>query len=651
MKLLNKNKQILKMILCVVIFITQIYFIILNIKKPSGPLSYTWHPAIWITVALLTFLVFGMHLFPVYKNMFKKIFDMNTLLGIAAHTLFIYSFVNSMIHIKEPMYSYDVFWEDTILLVIFSYIGNELSARLKSSSIDGYKQLLKLKSKTAIIIRNQKEEDIPINEVKIGDILVVKKGMNIPIDGKLLSETATIDKSLITGESKDEILAKNDDILSGTTNIGNKITMEVTKLIDDSFVYVLIDKADDLSLSKPKIQILVTKVLRYFIPTVLILSITTFIIWIILGYGFDIQFSWFKGANQLDNAILAAVTVLAIACPCAFGVATPLIVTISASSANKNSLLFNDPDSFEKIKDVKVVAFDKTGTLTTGEMKIVNNTLSDSEQKCVSAIESYSIHPIAKIIYNSNPSQMKVENVEEVIGKGIKGEINGSKYTILKSNTKPTFEGATHIEVKKDGELIGFIEVMDEIKRNALETIEFLRKMKIKTIMITGDSEAATLRVNKHLKLDNVYYNQTPDDKFELIKNLKKDMDLKEKEQILYIGDGVNDLLAIKEADISMAFSSGSDVANSFSDISILNDNIFSIVNAFKLSQQTQKHITLSLAWALIFNIVALPIAFVMLIQPWVAAILMLCSDVAVILNAIYFKWKMKKYFKKNSKN
>ncbi|WP_420331271.1 heavy metal translocating P-type ATPase [Mycoplasma todarodis] len=581
--------------------------------------------------------------------MFKKIFDMDILLGLAAHLLFLYSIINSSIHFQDTTYSYEVFWEGTALLVIFAFVGNTLEVRLRSKSIDGYKELLKLKTKSVYLVKNGKEIKVPINEINVGDIISIKANSNVPLDGKILEGKTHLDYSKITGESKMIVKTVGDDMLSGSINIKERILLKVEKDFEDSTLALIIDKAEDLSLVKPKIQVIADKVLRIFTPLVFTLAFLAFIFWIAMGYGAHIQLGWFKGDSYIENAFLSSVTILAIACPCALGVATPLVVTVSASLANKNSLLFSESKSFEKIKDVKIVIFDKTGTLTTGKMKVVRYEGNKDSLMLAAAIEKHSIQPIANAITSKFNSTIKVENVNEITGVGIEATYKGEKYLITKSNKRAKVNGATIVSLTTSTKTLATFEVMDDIKPNALKTIQMLHKLKIKTIMITGDSSRAAKRVGNLLNIDEMYSNILPEQKAELVKELRSKNQLKDKQQILFIGDGFNDILALKAADISMAFASGSDITNSLSDISILNDDLYSLINAIKISKWNQIKIIQSLSWAMIFNILALPMAFMMFVSPWVAAVIMLLSDIAVVGNALFYKIRTDRYFKKQN--
>ncbi|NQZ29532.1 MAG: cation-translocating P-type ATPase [Mycoplasmatales bacterium] len=648
---MDKNKLLkIKIILVIPLFLLQVYFIILNILKPQGLIKLTWNPIIWALLTTIILVVYGWKLFFIYKNMFKKIFDMDTLLGLAAHSLFLYSIINSSIHFKDSTYSYDVFWEGTSLLVIFAFIGNTLESRLRNKSIDGYKELLKLKTKTVYLVKNKNEVKTPINEVKIGDIIAIRSNSNIPLDGKIIEGETYLDYSKITGETKVIPKVMGDSVISGSINLKNKIFIRVEKSFEESTLSLIIDKAEDLSLIKPKMQILADKLLRVFTPIIFSFAFFAFIFWIIMGYGAHIQLSWFKGHNYIDNAFLSSVTILAIACPCALGVATPLVVTISSSMANKNSLLFSESKSFEKIKDVKIIIFDKTGTLTTGKMKVVNYKGDKNSLKLAAAIEKHSIHPIADAISSKFKTDIKVDKVNEIIGVGIEAQYKGEKYLIAKTNKKSRIKGATIVSLTSSSKTLATFEVMDDIKPNASKTIQALQKLRIKTVMITGDSSGAAKRVANILNIDEVHSNVLPEQKAKLVTKLRITNNLSSKQQILFIGDGFNDILALKTADISVAFASGSDITNSLSDISILNDDLYSLINAIKISKWNQVKIIQSLSWAMIFNMLALPMAFMMFIPPWVAAIIMLLSDIAVVGNALFYKIRSEKYFKKKKK-
>lgn len=609
------------------------YFVAINIFKPTGWMEYTWHYGIWFPLTTYVVVWEGREYFKIYRQLWKRILNMDTLVGLASHILYIYSIVVTIMNITGPAYSYDVMWEGAAILILFTNVGHYIEEKITNSSLDVYNRLNDLKNSKVFVLRKGEYVEDEASNVKVGDIILIKRGGYVPLDGTAL-EAGIFDYSNITGESKSIDVKINDTVISGSYNLDGNVRLVVTKTLDDSTINHVIEKIEEVSAARPPMQKFADSVLKYFIPTVIGIAFVTFVIWLVLGLTIGVHLPWLNATSAWEDAIKAAVTVIAIACPCALGIATPLVYTVSAMLAAKHGLIINEPKALEEINKVKTIAFDKTGTITTDEMKVVNVHGDKKLLPVARALEENVDHPIAKAIFAASNKSAKITAVKYLANHGITGKWDGKNIAIKR------YEG-TDFEVSKHNTNIALFindkpklvfELENTIRHQVKEVIELLNKMKIKTVMITGDNEDVAHHIANEVGITQVYANVTPNNKAEIIKSLQAHG------KVAFVGDGFNDSIAVKQSNVSFAFDSGSDITNSLSDVSITSGEFYEIYNFFRLGKINGSKVKVSLTYAFAFNTISIPIAFLLLVQPWMGAAIMAISDILVALNALLYK-------------
>lgn len=455
---------------------------------------------------------------------------------------------------------------------------------------------------------------------------------------------------MITGESLPVFKEINDEVLSGTLNTNGVITVEVTKQPNDTTLSKIINLLKSAQSKQIPISRFADKIANIFVPTVITFSILTFIIWSIVG--------------DMQNAILASISVLIISCPCALGLATPIAIVSSVSRGAKEGILIKNPEILEIIKDIKYAVFDKTGTLTKGEIVVTKTDIDNSYFKEILAIEKLSEHPISKAIVNyllledTKNIDYKVEDLEIIAGRGIKAKVNNQE--IILGNKQLLDENSVNISQEHlnfynerldmangvmlasiDGNSIGSFALEDQLKNNAKELIQKLKELNIKPVLLTGDNKITASKIAKIVDIEEVYSEVIPTQKYDVIKSIQQ------KGKVMFVGDGINDAPSIKQADIGVTLNSGADISKDAGDIILINNELLSITKSINLSTQTMKIIKQNLFWAFIYNAIGIPIAAGILypvnglmLTPMYAGIAMSFSSVTVVLNSLRLKLK-----------
>ena len=606
-----------------------IFFIIINILEPKGDISWAWHPGIWAPITAYVVFWEGRSYFSIYRNMFRKQFGMDTLVGLSSHVLFIFSIVNTILNWNEPMYSYEVFWEAPVMLIIVMNIGHNLEHKVLSENTNELKGI-DLDKEDITVIRNGKEITLPASKIQINDQIIVRKGDLILFDGITLSN-AMIDNSNITGESKHLQLKNNDKVVSGSFNVGSQFIMLVKEKANKSTYSTLFRKLNNLKNYRPKLQIMAEKITRWFVITLLLLFVITFILYTIIGYTIGIHLPWVDLSNNspIYFAIKASVATLAIACPTALAISLPLTYLITSLILLKGKIIINKSEQLSNLNKVKYFLFDKTGTIT--EETLVVNKI-DGNEKYISiakGLEKNIDHPIARAILALKGETKSIKNIKQN-NNVISGEWNDKKYSIgtYKENKEPY----TAIALYENNELKIIFYLDNKIKEGVKETIRYLKRKKYKVIMVTGDNEIIANDIAKKIGIDKVYAQTSPEDKERIVNELKK------KGGVIFVGDGFNDAVAIKSADISIAFASGSELTNSIADVSILDNNFSSLINLVKIAKLNNIELKASFGWIILLNIIAIPLAMLLFVQPWIAALVMTLSDIVLATNAIIYK-------------
>jgi Cu+-exporting ATPase len=615
----------------------------------------------WVQFLLATPVQFWVG-FTFYRAAIKAIkhrtANMDTLVVIGTTVAFVYSvFVTIFPQIVmkigiEPMPYFDT----TAIIIGLILLGRYFEAKAKAGTSEAIKKLIGLQAKTARVIRDDKEIDLPISEVIIGDIIRVRPGEKIPVDGIIIEGDSSIDESMITGESIPSDKTKGDVVVGATMNKTGTFIFKATKIGGETMLAQIIKLVQEAQGSKAPIQRLADLVSSYFVPIVLMLSIFTFAIWYILGPNPSLLF-----------AILNTVAVLIIACPCAMGLATPTAIMVGTGKGAEHGILIKDAESLEIAHKINTIIFDKTGTLTKGKPEVtdiipVGSISNDELLKLAGSIEKGSEHSLAEAIVKEAETKklvlLKVEKFEAVPGHGVSGYIDGKKIIFgnkrfmdkelidISSNIEKISEmensGKTVMMIGSENKLIGLIVVADIIKESAKEGLVALQKLGIEVVMITGDNQRTANAIGQKLGINRILAEVLPDQKEAEVRKIQA-----EGKVVAMVGDGINDAPALAAADVGIAMGSGTDVAIEAADITLINKDLKSIAKAIVLSKQTMSTIRQNLFWAFGYNVILIPVAmgalyplFHILLNPIFASVAMATSSISVVGNSLRLKTK-----------
>jgi Cu2+-exporting ATPase/Cu+-exporting ATPase len=588
--------------------------------------------------------------------------NMDTLIGIGTLTAFLYSFIVSVFG-EKLMRFVDIeqsYYDVTIVVIAFITLGKYLESRSKLKTGDAIEKLLNLQVKTAIVVRDGKEIEVAINEVVRGDLVAVKPGSSIPVDGIVLEGNSYVDESMITGEPMPVSKKAEDSVVGGTMNGNGHFILKATRVGSETMLAHIVKMVEEAQGSKAPIQALADKVSGIFVPIVIVLSILSLSLWLLVGTSI-LGFS-----QALSLGLLSFVGILVIACACALGLATPTAIIVGVGKGAQNGILIKDAATLEKLYKVNSIVLDKTGTLTRGKPEITAiKSFSGIEDldlvSLLASLESKSEHPIAHAVIayakENNIEIQKVENFEAMKGKGVRGMINGKEYfagnlKLIESLDirfdknvqieKETKEGKTPIIIAEKGKVLGIALVADSIKPEAKDAIGKLRRLGIKVTMLSGDDANTAEFIGKIAGIDEVIGEALPHDKLKKIKELQAGGKI-----VAMAGDGVNDAPALAAADVGIAMSTGTDVAIESAGITLLHGDISKLVKAINLSRLTMRGIKQNLFWAFIYNIVGIPLAgglfypfFGWALSPMFAGLAMALSSVSVVGNSLRIKGK-----------
>lgn len=597
-----------------------------------------------------------------------KTFNMDSLIAIGTATAFIYSTFNFVSYIvktgsliglggKIP----DLYFETAAFLITFVILGKWLEIRTKGKTSEAIKQLMGLQAKTARVIRGGETKDVPIEEVVHGDVVVVRPGDKIPVDGKITKGSSAVDESMITGESLPVEKEVGDMVIGGTVNKLGSFEFEATRIGSETALARIILLIEEAQGSKAPIQGFADKVSAYFVPAVIGIALLTFVIWY-----------FFLGAD-LAFALMAFTAVIVIACPCALGLATPTSLMVGTGKGAEYGILIKGGEPLEAACNIKVVVFDKTGTLTKGEPEVTDILQFSSVDKnaiaqIAASLEKLSEHPLAEAIVNhaevETLSLSEVKNFKAIPGHGVEGEIAGVKYYIgnrrliletLKLDLEEIsdkleileHQGKTAMILATQESIIGAVAVADTVKPTSLHAVEKLKKMGIAVYMMTGDNKRTANAIASQVGIENVLSEVLPEDKASEVKKLQANG-----KKVAMVGDGINDAPALAQADLGIAMGSGTDVAMETGGIVIIRDDLDDVVTAFQLSRETMGKIKQNMFFALFYNIIGIPIAarifvgFGLILKPELAGLAMALSSISVVSNSLLLK-----LFKPNKRN
>jgi Cu2+-exporting ATPase/Cu+-exporting ATPase len=573
--------------------------------------------------------------------------NMDTLIGIGTITAYLYSvcifplsFIRESLRLPEHTY-YDV----TIVVIGFVLLGKYLEARSKLRTGEAIEKLLTLQAKTAIVKRGEKEEEIPISDVVVGDHIIVKPGARIPVDGIVIEGASSVDESTITGESMPVDKKTGDTVIGATINKHGRLICKATNVGSDTMLSQIIRMVEEAQGSKAQIQQLVDKISSVFVPIVLVIALASLFIWLALG--------------SVSYGLLAFVGVLVIACPCALGLATPTAIIVGTGKGAEYGILIKNAQSLEKLHKVNTLVFDKTGTITSGKPVVTNyksitTQANDREILAIAAsLENYSEHPLALAVVEKSKQlaldTFDVSEFTEIEGMGVRGIMYNKAVMVRKPTQEEHLvaeihnlekEGKTVIVVEVEGKAAGIIAVSDTIKDNAQSAIASLHKLGITTVMLTGDNQRTAEYVAWQTGIDRVRAEVLPQEKLKIIQKLQN-----EGKTVAMAGDGINDAPALTQADVGIAMATGTDIAIESSDITLLHGDISKISQAFRLSKFTMRTIKQNLFWAFIYNSIGIPLAAGVLypllgifLSPIFAGLAMAFSSVSVIGNSLLLK-------------
>ena len=599
------KKDLIILIMCIILtipFLVHMILMMCGIHMPSY-LNYV-QLALATIIEVLAGGPFFLGMLRDFKN--KKL-GMDVLVTLGTATAYIYS-----IYLMFAKSSHMLYFETCAMLLTIILIGKYIEKKAKKKTSSSLKSLMSLQEKNGKVLINNEIVEKNINGINIDDVLIISTGENIPLDGTVLSGDAEVNEAMITGESMPVYKKVNDTVLAGTTIVSGSIHLKVNKTNENTYLALLIKKVEDIQANKPRLQRLADKIASIFVPVVISISLITFIVTFIINKDFAIS-------------INRAIAVLMVSCPCSLGLATPLSILVGSSRAINLQIIYNNTEIFEKASHIDAICFDKTGTLSKGTFVVSEfESKVDNALDIIYTLESISNHPIAtslvKFAKDNNAKLIKELKPTEIIGKGIQCD----DYFIYKENQI--------VKLLYKDEIIATLTLKDEIKEEAKDVIIQLHKQNIEVYILTGDSKDIAISVANELniKQENVFYEIKPEDKLSIIEKLKD-----EGKKVAFVGDGINDALALNKADLSISMGNGSDVAKSSSDITLTNSALCSITSSIRLSKKVYINIIENFIWAFSYNIVAIPLACLGILSPLVAGICMAFSNISVVLNAL----------------
>jgi Au+-exporting ATPase len=609
----------------------------------------------WYLQFVLTLLVLAIPGWRFYEKGFPALFrlgpDMNSLVAVGTAAAFGYSMVATFAPSLLPAGTVNVYYEAAAVIVALILLGRFLEARAKGRTSEAIKRLIGLQAKEAHVLRDGRIVDIPINDVAQGDIVEVRPGERVPVDGEVTEGRSFVDESMITGEPIPVEKAEGSTVVGGTVNQKGALTLRATAVGGQTMLAQIIRMVEQAQGSKLPIQAVVDKVTLWFVPAVMLAAVLTFLVWLVFG-----------PSPALSFALVNAVAVLIIACPCAMGLATPTSIMVGTGRGAEMGVLFRKGEALQLLKDAKVVAVDKTGTLTEGRPVLTDLEIADGFDRNqvlakVAAVESRSEHPIARAIVESavegGIALPTMTDFDSVTGMGVRATVDGARVEVgadrfmrelgldvsgfARTAERLGNEGKSPLYAAIDGRLAAIIAVADPIKSSTPAAIAALHQLGLKVAMITGDNARTAQAIAKQLGIDEVVAEVLPEGKVEAVRRLKATHG-----QIAYVGDGINDAPALAEADVGLAIGTGTDVAVESADVVLMSGNLQGVPNAIALSKATIGNIRQNLFWAFGYNTALIPVAagvlypaYGVLLSPIFAAGAMALSSVFVLGNAL----------------
>lgn len=595
--------------------------------------------------------------FRFYRNSFyslrAKVATMDLLVAVGTTTAYFYSLY--IVFFQRPTFLYgmrNIYFESSTVIVTLVLLGKYLEAIAKGKTSKAIKTLMGLKAKKARVLRNNIEVEIAIEKLLVGDIVIVRPGEKIPVDGIIIEGTSTVDESMLTGESMPVKKAKKDFVTGASLNKNGSFKFQTTKVGEGTVLSNIIKMVEEAQESKAQIQKITDRICGYFVPFIFFVAVSTFLSWYFIIYH----------GQLLDVALINAVSVLVVSCPCALGLATPTAIIVGMGKGAQNGILIKNGEDLEKMCKINSVVFDKTGTITVGrpevtDLIILNKNYGYDEKKIIhiaAAAEKNSEHPIGTAIYENRKEIIDeqsevIENFQAIPGKGIKAIINGKSVLIgtnkLMEENKINIENAETILdslqqegkiavlMSIDNKLISILALSDKIKDKSEKVVFSLKKMGMDVYILTGDSKKTAFSVASKIGIEKVIAEVKPENKAQVIQNL-----VNSGKVVAMVGDGINDAPALATANIGFAIGTGTDVAIETGDVILLRDDLSSLPLAIKLSKKTMSKIKQNLFWAFIYNLIGVPVAATGHLNPVLAAAAMGLSSISVLINSLSLK-------------
>ena len=649
------RRTVVSVIFCLPLFyiamVPMLDWLPLSVPQSIDPMLNPF-PHLWVQVVLtIPILIAGRDFYGKgFKALWKRSPNMDSLVAIGTAAAIIYSLYNIYLvyqrHYHMVMYLY---LETAGVIVTLILLGNTLEAISKSKTSEAIKKLMGLAPKTAIIIQEGKEMEIPISDVEIGDILLVKPGEKVPVDGMVTKGNTAIDEAMLTGESMPVDKKVGDTVYAASINKNGMIHFKATRVGSDTALAQIIKLVEEAQGSKAPIAQIADIVTGYFVPVACAIAI-------LAGVG------WYIGTGDFELAMIIFISVLIIACPCALGLATPTALMVGTGKGAENGILIKSGVALEGAHKINTIIFDKTGTITEGKPNVTNMiTVSGAKEaellQLTASAEAGSEHPLGEaIVFAANKAGLSLLEVEEftaLTGKGVEATVGGRKvlignqrlmdeqdivfHEVVDESDKLANEGKTPMYVAVDGQLIGIIAVADVVKESSKAAVAKLRQMGIEVAMLTGDNTKTATAIAKQVGIDRVLAEVLPENKSDEVKRLQE-----EGKHVAMVGDGINDAPALVQADIGIAIGSGTDVAIESADIVLMRSDLIDVSTAIQLSKKTITNIKQNLFWAFIYNMICIPIAAGVLhlfggplLNPMFAAAAMAFSSISVLLNAL----------------
>lgn len=654
-----------KFLVSLVLSLPMLYFMLLDFFPwlPGGVILPPYFGIISLILTLPIQFIIGTNFYKgMWSSLKMKTFNMDSLIAIGTSTAFFYSLINFILYMiskgsilgldgaKIP----DLYFETAAFLITFVVLGKWLEAKAKGKTSDAIKKLMGLQAKTARVIRDGKALDIEINEVIHGDIILVRPGEKVPVDGVITKGSSALDESMVTGESIPVEKQVGDAVIGATTNKSGSFEFKATKIGAETALSQIIRLIEEAQGSKAPIQAFADRISAYFVPVVIGLAILTLVVWLLLGAG-------------LPFALMAFTAVIVIACPCALGLATPTAIMVGTGKGAEYGILIKGGEPLEATEKIEIIIFDKTGTLTNGKpevtdiIEIQNHNSKLKILELVASLEYHSEHPLAEAIVkkakDENIVLVDADQFKAIPGHGVEGQINHKKYyfgkpkfieSIIKKSIIPDLlivihnleeEGKTTMLLSDTQEILGVIGVADTVKETSSEAVEKLQSMGIEVWMITGDNQRTANAIAKEVGITNILAEVLPEDKANEVKKLQKGGKI-----VAMVGDGINDAPALAQANLGIAMGSGTDVAMETGGIVIIKNDLRDVATAIDLSKETMGKIRQNMFFALFYNVIGIPIAariFIglgLVLKPELAGLAMAMSSISVVSNSILLR-------------